>query len=319
MLDTYVFRIFGGLIGALWSTPVGQIFLLTASTYFICYMIYSGYLSWFYGGVGAPLLSQVGFTAIDFLGLIPMTILLIGKLLISIAEYFIKQIFIYIFLPFVLFSIIFGLMNFFDVYIFPDNAILASLGIFSWMIGYGIGFSPKRYERKYYIASLVLCFLGATMLALSMPWNISSASSSNDVDQFSSVMKGLSLEIVSAAIIIFFVLCTYLLGLFMASSMVEEKQLSNVEKITLKEDLELLGPPEFKQTGLFFWETPPKPKVYTYKVKREEPVYLIGTFSKTTAFYFPSETTNAKKGKLVVISNDVIYSMEITGSSILNY
>ena len=67
IFNTFVFSAVASFFQAFWSDPVGKVFLTTALSYSISYMLYSSYISWFAGGYGGILLGQMGFTAADFL------------------------------------------------------------------------------------------------------------------------------------------------------------------------------------------------------------------------------------------------------------
>jgi hypothetical protein len=302
MFNTFVFATIGNLFKSLWSTPVGQIFVITVTAYSICYMIYSGYLSWFYGGYGSSLLSQVGFTAIDFLGLVPATLILIIKLFWSLVKFIVKYLFFYILLPLTLFGIIIGFMVLFDFYIFPHNSLLT-------LVGFAL------------CLSIAICFIGALLMAISTPFPSNNPFVTNTspdlIDQFFGLISKLCLEMASAMLLVLAVVYLFVIGSNLASLSVQDKMLSKVKKIVLNKDLQLIEEKQ-KQARKSSKAKSPELETYSYQTPDEKPIYLVGTFNKTTAFYFPSETTGNERGKLVVISNDLICLMEITGSKIIS-
>jgi hypothetical protein len=321
MFNTFVFATIGNLFKSLWSTPVGQIFVITVTAYSICYMIYSGYLSWFYGGYGSSLLSQVGFTAIDFLGLVPATLILIIKLFWSLVKFIVKYLFFYILLPLTLFGIIIGFMVLFDFYIFPHNSLLTLVGFALWLVGLWMGISSHRESKYFYRISIAICFIGVLLMAISTPFPSNNPFVTNTspdlIDQFFGLISKLCLEMASAMLLVLAVVYLFVIGSNLASLSVQDKMLSKVKKIVLNKDLQLIEEKQ-KQARKSSKAKSPELETYSYQTPDEKPIYLVGTFNKTTAFYFPSETTGNERGKLVVISNDLICLMEITGSKIIS-
>ncbi len=51
--------------------------------------------------------------------------------------------------------------------------------------------------------------------------------------------------------------------------------------------------------------------IFAYETAKDRPVYLISMFSKNTALFAPQETIGGERGKLIIITNDEIRSMEI--------
>jgi hypothetical protein len=115
-------------------------------------------------------------------------------------------------------------------------------------------------------------------------------------------------------------------GIWMAQLATKEKLLSRLTKIVLKQSIQIPG---MRQTQLTVTEKPatnletfislfkPQPRVephtFTYEEDANLPVYLIASFNRITALYISPEILNSERGRMIILANDLIYSMEVEG------
>jgi hypothetical protein len=330
MLNSHVFGWVMGFFQGLWGSDVGKIFISTFIAYSASYMVYSGYVSWFSGGYGGLLLSQIGFTAIDFLGLIPTAFVLMVNWVKSTFVFLVKALLLYVFLP-LGFLFIFGwVLQFFRIQIFVHSGTVFLIGLLVWISGLNIVLSSIGKQELINWSALAICFFGVFLIAFSLPLTPADIAASPVSQTWPSpiiFIAAVFSEVISLIYLSFFLTVPYLIGISLAKTALSEKMLSRLVKIVLKQPLQMLeaNSPETRKTELspkstwLFLKRPPveiKPTIFEYEWNESQPAFLVASFSRTTAIYLPSETTSAEQGKLLLLNNDLICSMEIEGYKI---
>jgi hypothetical protein len=231
-------------LNSFWLEINGRIFLTTFIAYTISYMIYSGYMSWFAGGYGGILLTQVGFSIIDLLGLIPMAFLLLAEWLKSFLRFAVKIIVIYIAIPFVLLVIIYSAMQFWGINVFPGNSFVFTLGMFIWVGGVFAGFFTSEFkEHKWlYRLPLIACYIGVILAALTTPFSSSSSINQHPslAPQIQWVLR-LILNICAIVLSVIFFVIPFATGMRMGEFAAKQKLLSRIKKIILSQPIDMIG------------------------------------------------------------------------------
>ncbi|HET7144042.1 MAG TPA: hypothetical protein VFI68_08495 [Anaerolineales bacterium] len=304
IINSTIFSTIAAFIQSFWFDPVGKIFITTAFAYSISYMIYSSYISWFAGGYGGMLLGQMGFTAADFLTLFPTSILLLIESIKSAVKPFISYILTYFVLPLVLASILIDTRINGWTSPIPQNTALNFAGIFVFSSGLVLS-SFQTHPKKYvtYI-SIALSYIGALIFALTTPTSLTQPITPATQDWFS--IKYIATEFTAFCLLITIALAPSLIGLRMASFAVKEKLLSQITCIILNQQMQI--------PGLFHKKSKNKSeKVFTYQPESERPIYLIASFSRITAIYIPPEIDEEERGRMHLLTNDLICSIEVEG------
>jgi hypothetical protein len=328
ILNTRVFIMVLSLLQSLWADTFGKIFVLTLIAYATSYMVYSGYLSWFSGGYGGFLFSQVGFTPIDFLSLIPTIFALIIRSLWSLVRFFFRMLAYFFLIPLFIAIILTGFLGLFGVHFFAGNISLGLFGILIWYLcilaWIILETTGNRYKKYiwYFIAfsafGILLWFFGSSNGSS----NLIIIPFLNMHSTYSSSPNILS-EILAVFFIVTALVYPFIIGSLLASLAVNGKYLSQLLKISLNRPMEIPGGiMEIKFTKFQRNRSSSKGQkgidkrdneVFSYSWATDHPAYLIGSFSKTTAFYLPPETTLGEYGKMVLLTNEIICSLEIEG------
>ncbi len=326
IFNTAVFMGLMSFIQSLSSDTLGKIFVLTAISYSTSYMIYSGYISWFAGGYGGLLLSQAGFTAIDFLSLIPTVIVLIAESIWSLTKFLVKLAFYFILLPWIVAFLVALILSLLKIHILAGNSVLASISILAWTINTSawtiIEISENKF-RKYFKRFVIVSIVSILMLFLTASSQLSNTLMIPIIGfQGSSASKPSFIEeLFGAVYILIFVGFPFIVGLLLASLAAKGKYLSRLVKLSLKQPISITGAnleegrikSSSKRTATKKQKMTQKDDtgLYTYTWNDEQPAYLIASFTRTTALYLPPETISAERGRMILINNDAIYSIEM--------
>lgn len=324
IFDTYVYMKVARFFQGFWMDNAGRIFLTTFLAYSASYMIYSGYISWFAGGYGGLLLSQVGFTAIDFLALVPTSLLLLFESMKAFFKSLIRYTLIYIAFPFLLLSLLLIISTNWKTHSFKYGDTLALLGFSLWFIGAYLGLNLfEKYKRL----SIPFAYLGTIIFSIYTPLFVEQTNTISSKPNLAlDIVILIILEFMALLYLIIIAMLPFLAGQSMAKFATTEKLLSKLTKIVLKKSVQIPGMQLVQETVV---ETPvtglssfialfkPQSKVETYTFTYEEvpnlPVYLIASFNRITAIYVSPEILNSERGKMIMVSNDLIYSMEVEG------
>jgi len=298
-----------GFLQGFWSEINGRIFLTTLIAYAASYMVYSGYISWFAGGYGGLLLTQVGFSIIDLLGLIPMVFVLLIESLWSLLKAAAKYILLYFVIPFALLAILSTAIQSLGIRVFPGNVTVEITGLLTWVGGVCTGFpAPQLKEHKWLSRlPLIACYAGMTLAALATPF-ASSASIHPLLPQW---ISDLMFNISAAALLIMSCTFPFLAGMNIGKLAVRRKLLSCVQKMVLSQPIEMTGALPVKGPKKKKAQGDANDKSLTYTWEKDRPAYLVASLSRTTVLYLPPETTLEESGQMVLLANDLIYAMEV--------
>jgi len=324
-----VLAFFIELLSGLWQDNTGKIFLITFTAYAASYMMYSGYIAWFSGGYGGLSLSQMGFTVVDFLGLIPNAFLLIFELIWEIVKYFTIRILLYVIIPTGLGFLITELSKSMLLVTGPVNFFFAPLGLLLWVIGIitGLWFIERGIKSnltswKVWL-SIIAAIAGMMLISFAVQFG-QKPLNNTPTTNISDILLGLisfAFEISAISFLFSIFVSPFIIGLKMGEYAVKNKLLSQVIKITVNKPLEINGKLKIHTPKIpgFKRENPSpelKPELFSYTWNESNPVYLLASFAKTTALYFPS-SDNYIPGTLTVIANDCICSIEVESRPIL--
>jgi hypothetical protein len=330
LANTYVFTWIAALFGSLWESTAGQIFLLTFLAYSASYMLYSGYISWFAGGYGGLLLSQVGFTAIDFLSLVPATILLMIESIWNYIKSISKFIIYGLVVPYLLGLAIYTSVQSWPTHDLANSQTLFMIGGLIWLVAAYMMFRKLGTKNKIvFIVLVVLASLGIIMLIIFAPHQVNTPASQAPVTNTSSSGFQLLWEIFAISLLISVVAIPPSIGISLAEYATQAKLLSRLTKIVLKQSILVPGmkPVQVVEIekklalferviAIFQPKVKVEPRTYDYEGDANLPVYLIASFNKVTALYISPEIVQSKRGKMVLLANDLIYSMEVEGRKI---
>lgn len=315
IISSYVYQGLYSLLEPLWNNPVGRTFLLTAFFYFMSYLIYGSYLSRFAGGVGGLSLSHLGFELSDFINMLPAAILAMLKLIQSAVWPIIKEL-----LKFFLFYILPALLGIFISILLKEKGWMPSLtkpgfilqiGSILYLFG-GLGSLLLPDKAKWYRIGFSLCWVlqvvGIFLISASIPRQSPQTQPSNTVDTFNfNIVTRIIWEFDLVLILIFLIFAPpTLLGKKMADISLQEKILSRVSQLILKEALPNLK--DFKQN-----EVSDETGVHAYTFTDTTPLYLVTSFRNSMALYMPQINQQPPQinGKMILIAQELIYSIEL--------
>jgi hypothetical protein len=327
IFETIIFSSVRVFFQSLWADTAGRIFVTTFLAYSASYMLYSGYISWFAGGYGGLLLSQVGFTAIDFLALIPTSVLLLFESIRASIWPALKFIAIYLISPLVLLLLLTSTSESWQTHFIPQNSTVTLIGFILVFAGLVLRLSlTKKIKFKFQIAiSLVL--IGIILISFFIPLDLNTSTSHPTITTTTAIEKfDLGLEMVAFTLLFTIAMSPSLVGLNMAQFAVKEKLLSRLTRIVLKHSIQVPGMQLIKSeinkapsTGfegffaLFNHQKKVEPSYFEYEGDANLPVYLIASFSRVTALYISPEILQSERGKMIMLANGLIYSMEVEG------
>jgi hypothetical protein len=316
LFHTAIFSAVINFLQAFWNDGTGRIVLVTFLAYSTSYMIYSGYLSWFAGGYGGLLLTQMGFSVIDLLGLLPMAFTLLSESLWSLIKTTGKLILFHFIFPFVVLWTTTNLLLASNILVFPGNIILRNMGFLLWTVGSYTGvmlaWQSKEYKWLYWL-SISICYFGMVLVGLTAPFAPVSAIKAITVPFQTTQDLVNSVLFEGTALIAFLIvlMIPLLIGRSMASHAAKQKLLSRVQKLVLTHTIEIPGALSTeKATKKKKSSSEVKDGVMSYYWEKDKPIYLVASLNRTTAFYIPSETTGTER-RMVLLANDVICLMEI--------
>jgi GNAT superfamily N-acetyltransferase len=314
-------------LGTIFSNPVTALALLTFILYTSSYMVYSGYISWFAGGYGGIPLSHAGFNVIDSLTLFPSIYLLILQGLWDLVKLYFRLFIQILVIPGLIASIIWLLLN------QPSWPWLAQwgqtiLGLGMFIIIASSIWGSVNYKKSIFsmnnVAVLVLGIIGWLLIMLSVALVKSTSFPTNpstNVNWFFEISIILLIGEVTAF--------PFFAGLTLGERAAKNRTLSQISRLTLKSPIPGLEQSFIntesksrKQKGASHpdngqnsWLLKIEPDVFVWNAN-EKPIYLIAAFNQNTAFYVPPNQKISKHGKMLVVSNGQITSMEIKSKKV---
>lgn len=210
------------------------------------------------------------------------------------------------------FSIIFIILDGYQINLHPYNVAIVLFSSLLWMAGVILGFSSYLKNGVFSTLSFIMCIIAAFFLALLSPATISTLPASNQPASGSGVFNEITTIIILLSIPFF----PYYIGASLASVSISEKFLSRIQKIVLTIPFEITGMVSLKAKASKNNTKASKVEIFTYVAREGSPIYLVATFSKSTAIYLTKELTGEERGKLVVLANEVIRALEIRSGHI---
>lgn len=311
IFNTFVISTVISFFQAFWSDPVGKVFLATTLTYSISYMLYSSYISWFAGGYGSILLGQMGFTTADFLALFPTSLLLFFIAIWYFIKAFIKYALIYLVIPFAFGYLIISVRIASGFMIPNQNSLPATVGILIYLVGFGLSSTSIKLIKDKPAIPIIISYAGAILAALTL-FPASTTPSLNANPNAPSIVLIFLNEIIALMLVVYSVAAPSFIGLSLASFAVKGELLSKVSSLVLKQPIQIAGLSIQKSTGQKRTQDQVG-NIFSYKTNSEKPVYLISSFSRVTALYLPPQTVDAEQGRMQLLTNDLIYSIEVEG------
>lgn len=323
-INTFVFQTVWNILIQLTSDTVGRIFLVTVAAYFVAYSIYGGYLTRFTGGISGFSLSRLGLGITDIVTLFPTALFtIIDIMLRSTRELLtiILQALVYFASP-VLLGVFLGILI--EQFIVPPQFIIQA-GVLIYIFSlYGGVFILFLRKRVLYYVIWILQLVGVILIVTS-PDPVQTPEILDSINTFpGSIVTALLYEISIILGFIIILLVPTLIGRFTAKFALSEERLSNVESITLRQPLNSLGDyqPITSQLGTApiswkdKWFTKSivpitmTPDVYCYTFQHDKPMYFIAAFNDVTVFFLADERKEFKNGQAILISRDLIHSLE---------
>lgn len=318
------------LLASLWSDIVGRIFLVTIISYFIGFSVFGGYISRFSGGFGGLSLSKMGFQITDIVTLLPTMVFSIldiaRKSLLSILLYTIRAV-LYISTAFALGFGLGLLITTLGIQNLPLVIIQAGPLLYTYSLllsSIAVNFSKGRFWSL-----LILWFLqiiGMTIITTAIGKGVQPAAARIPIvdDFLISILYPISYNLMTPLLVMALSLVPVILGSTMASLSVKDNLLSKVAKIALRQPIQSMANYEIaphlsrqiKTSWFKNWilrsnlPITIEPDVYEYDFTNYLPVYLIFSFNDITGLYITTQKGSLTGGKLVVLSRDIIYSLE---------
>lgn len=330
--STKVYQFIYWTFDSLWSDVVGRIFLITVISYFIGFSVFGGYILRFSGGFSGLFLSRSGFQISDFVTFLPtMTLFTLDAIKNSFFPIlrFVSKIFAYILTTFIV-GASFGLIGIWLMTILN----IQNLSLFIIQIGpllYTCGFLffmsvlifPK-YQLWLLVLSGSLQILGIGIIVVAITGGVQpEIMQSPEVEKILVTAYSIVYNVMTPLLIMALSLTPMLLGREMASFSIKEDLLSKVARISLRQPIKSMHICKItdsspQQTNLWFenWlfrSNLPiniEPSVYEYDFTNSHAAYLIFSFGDTTGLYITNQADASDKGRFIVLSRELIYSLE---------
>jgi|GEM_PF-2462231 len=344
LTSSHVYRLLSWAISPMWHDPAGRIFLWTVGVTFIVYLIYGGYLFVFAGGASV---FRLGIGLSDLITLPPVAILTIFNIVQEQWWPAIKWLFwqllwqlFSVFMPIISGVFLGILMKSFLPSYFGSSDIIMQLGLMIYLSGFtaSIFSSTEIYSKWQVVGIWAWQIFGIVLFTVGTPTHLAQPQQTNSFETsfiWVYYLNKILVEIFSVLFIcIIPPILLILFGMEMAKIAVQQKALSQVLNLVLKQPLLYLG--QFKQSRITneqFESTNGKmsprnrpvgkasflidnePQVYIYDFDKEQPLYLVASFSDTLAFY-RYDDESSPSGRLIIIDRQIMSSMVLKSSKI---
>lgn len=322
--STHVYRFLSIVVDALWSSPIGQIFLVTILLYGFGYLFYTGYLSYFSRGIGSLSLNRLGFHPSDIITLFPTTIFT----LFSLIKERTLSVIIYIVGSFIIFGVGIVIGQFIRSYVDITSTLIAVLSISFYLfvlINLPISLILRDISKwSSFAIAWGVQLLIVIIFVMSLPTIQTQQEQPSPLLPFNiPLLEILAVNLLGLMLIALVLLSPMVLGVMTAKFTVKENLLSQIFCLSLKQPLsglsqfEQIRPANVKKkipwSEKWFIKSTVnisiEPDVYSYITNTETSLmYLLTSFRNHTAIYVHYPQTN--KGNLMLISNEIIYSIE---------
>lgn len=298
-----------------WLRPEIFIFLVTVVSYLLGFLVYGGYLSAFAGSTGITPFAFSDLTVFDILAILPMAIIAIIKKIASGVKSFLIFVGVYFLLPFIL-----GMA----VRLWKGQIIPTELSTVSFLVGMilwtgaliFVALKRIRYLTGKFLLALAIAIVGMIISFGGVPTAGQPASTvpSNTMVVSLNMVFGFLYAIIG-------LLGAYVIGFVTAETVVEQHGLSKVLRVVLSQPISSMwvaaqerNSNEISPKKKWFSKSAApalaEPKVYSFEPSKEKPLYLVSSFRNFTLFYIP-DGEKGMRGRLVSVSNQVIYSLEL--------
>lgn len=334
MTDYFFLNWFWLRLSELWADPAGKIFIISVLAYTSTYLFFAGYLGRFSGGIGSLSVNISEFSITDLLAIAPMglnTFYLVFKAFLSNV---VKVVFLNFLLPSTVGIGAFFLVRYFTYFNFAPWIALPSL--LTW-IGIPYFMVVKHYKLSTFpgILLFLLTSIGAFFFTAGMG-SLGHAQqglvqASGQPDPFFAFIFQIMIDFMVVLVLFAIPLMILVLGAYGAEIAAKERILSQVARLSLKQPIPLptnyrkfeIKQRHRKNKGL--WISGPalnisiEPDVFVYMYHKDSlPLYLIASFRKFTLFYVPNKPDDLIiRGRLVSVSNDLIYSIELQYANVI--
>ena len=329
--SSLVYKALASVIGTLWASAAGQIFLLTVLVYLTVYLIYGGYFSRFAGGYSLMPFNLSGLTIIDILLLFPTVFVTLVHLVWRGGWAVLKAggfALLYFLGSMLLGSFLAGVFIWIGLIpSVPLATILHPVGQFLWLAGlyvllFFLGIFPQHRWLKAIVFLLLLVGTFLVIISLKPLQGQVVVPGVLEVPAPVGYIGRLLWELLIAMGVVLLFIMPMILGFEMAEVAVKEDLLSKVASLTLTQPIPSLGSPDsvfasstpassFRQS---WWIKPVlsvdvEPDVYTYVPKTG--LYLIASFHDSVAFYAPVENRSQPiDGRMILITRNIISSVD---------
>ncbi len=312
------------LLSSLWENPTGQIFVLTAAAYFISYLIYAGYLSWFIPGAGSITISLADFNLIDVLTLLPVVVVTFFEIILeNMKEFWIRTGIAMVVA--ILVSLLAVFSKSWLEYNIQGGTPVFLLGTWAWLLGMALGFfifEPEKRKIRWGLGVIVfaLVFFG-TIFLMSVP--ITDLDTlATEANAFNEELSLVVWDILAILLIFFFPLFLFFVGQKSAEYSAQSGLLSRVSRVVLKQPVSGLGisvkqelntstiPVRRKGTRLNRPSRPPEKEYEVYVCTPQGSLCFLSALKNNTAFHVLPDESGNEKGKTILVSNDLIYQIE---------
>jgi hypothetical protein len=306
-----VFQFLMWLLGPIWRDPVGRIALITTVAYIIGYSTYSGYLSHFTGGFGSISFSRLGVELSDLITLLPSSLLTIVKVIPKGIKALMSLVFRIVF--WLLLPVFIGI--FLGTYIRTTQFRLGDTGLQIGFLLYSVSMWVSCYffwrENKLWQTILgFIQLIGIVLFTIDMPVpSVNSSQVSTQVSLtahmwFYPSFQAISVVLREASIFVWLLMIFFFLpmifGVEIGRIAVEEKVLSQITSLVLKQPLSLLNNYEKKKSA--------KSGSHTYVFPEGVSLFLVETYQNTIACYLIKESGDKN---LFVIEREAVFAMSL--------
>ena len=168
-------------------------------------------------------------------------------------------------------------------------------------------------KKKWQLTSIIMCCIGAALFGLTVsPLGYSSTNSQISILNYPLVSGILNLinQILALLLLAELFFAPYLIGIAMGDLSIKQKLLSEISQLILKESVPIKGTIKSTQSAR---KDKNNVQIYEYTWTENKPIYLIATFSQTTAIFIPPTTRNNERGEMLLLRNELINSMVLKG------
>jgi hypothetical protein len=190
-----------------------------------------------------------------------------------------------------------------------QNTLLPTIGILIYFIGLGLSSTSIKFTKNKPAIPIIISYTGVILTSLTLSPRTTIPSPNISPNPLSIISLFLN-EIIALMLVVYSIAAPSLIGLSLASFAVKGELLSKVTSLVVKQPIQIEGLSVQKTTRRKNAKDG-EDSIFSYKSNSERPVYLISAFARVTAFYLPPQTNEAEHGRMLLVANDLIYSIEV--------